>query len=369
MSKFAFVSNRDLRATLDSDYAEMQRCAKAEAWKAAVVLGGAIIESVLTDHLLAGSSSSTERAAILKMTLGQLIARCRQQGVLSSRTVSLTEAIKEYRNLIHPGREVRLAERADENSALVVQALVDMVAGEVSDQSRARFGLTAEQIMQKLEHDRAVAAILGHLLTELPSHELERLVIDLIPDRILSLAVGDDYDDYLLAGQLDNAYRTALAMVTDEIRKAAAAKFAKVLREATGDIVEQYAQFLFRASDIPYLSAADRAMVQTYMASRIHPDLQRDGFSARFAGLLSHMAPTELERAVDTLLRNVVSGDSDRSAAATEYLDREYWAAKEPNHSAILARIDQWIAKADGRGDSEAVGKLQLTRDTLDLPF
>lgn len=240
MTSFAFVGHAELRQALEADHRELEQCLEVGAWKAAVVLGGAIIEAILTDHLVAASTSKATVDKILAMTLGQLIAESRKQGALTAKTVSLSDAVKEYRNLIHPGREIRLADRADEDSALVVRSLVNMISGEIADQKRRRFGLTAEQLLQKLETDPSVGPILGHLLKELSGQEVARLVLELIPDRILELDPGQSFGDFLLIGHLRTAHRAALTIASEETRGAAARKVASVLKEGAGDVVAKY---------------------------------------------------------------------------------------------------------------------------------
>jgi hypothetical protein len=93
--------------------------------------------------------------------------------------------IKEYRNLIHPGRIIRLKEKVNSNSAQVACSLVDIVIDEISSKKYENYGYTAEQIIQKLERDSSVNAIIIHLLKSLNPIEIERLLLKVLPEKYL----------------------------------------------------------------------------------------------------------------------------------------------------------------------------------------
>src|ERR1700685_337013 len=105
--EFEFITDEDLRHTLEADYREMLLCAEHNAWKAVHVLAGSIVEAVLVEYLLSAKLSDVDP---LEMSLSQLIAASKKAGVLSAKTSDLSSAVKSYRNLIHPGRLKRLSE-------------------------------------------------------------------------------------------------------------------------------------------------------------------------------------------------------------------------------------------------------------------
>jgi len=96
------------------------------------VLAGSIIEAILIDYLIASGYRSTSSPELLKMGLAEAITACRSEKVLSERTEHLSHVIRSYRNLIHPGRSVRLGETATENGAKIVQALVEIIVEEIA---------------------------------------------------------------------------------------------------------------------------------------------------------------------------------------------------------------------------------------------
>ena len=175
MTSFDFITSEDFRCSLESDYDEMTACLKVGAWKAVHVLAGSIIEALLIDFLLAEAIVSREDA--LKLDLGSALTLGRDKKIISQRTFDLSSVVRSYRNLIHPGRTIRLNERVSQDSAKVAEALVSIVLTEVERQKREHYGYTAEQIVSKLERDSSADAILPHLMQKTNSVEIERLLL------------------------------------------------------------------------------------------------------------------------------------------------------------------------------------------------
>jgi len=182
--EFEYIVDVGLRRSLESDWRELQVALQNSAWKSVHVLAGSIVESILVDHLL---SIGFPQKDPLRMTLDEAITACKGSGVLSDKTAELSIVIRRYRNLIHPGRLLRLSESADVNSATVCEALVRMINGEVASSKRQTYGYTAEQIASKIERDSSSVAILTHLLKKTNERELERLLLEVLPERYLAL--------------------------------------------------------------------------------------------------------------------------------------------------------------------------------------
>src|SRR5690349_13104685 len=113
-------------------------------WKTVHVLAGSIIEAVLVDYLIATrdpvkSSRHASQKDPMQMMLGELIVVCKDEGILSLRSAELSTVVKDYRNLIHPGRVVRLQETVDEQGAKVAEALVEMIVKDVESTKRQKY--------------------------------------------------------------------------------------------------------------------------------------------------------------------------------------------------------------------------------------
>jgi hypothetical protein len=159
MATFDFIKGDDFRASLQKDYNELDKCMEAGAWKSVHVLAGSIIETILIDYLVASDYQKRKTIDPLKMDLHQAISACREEGVLSQRTSDLSSVVRSYRNLIHPGRIVRLGETVDESGAKIAQSLVEIIIGEITARIKKVYGYTAEQIIGKLERDSSAISI------------------------------------------------------------------------------------------------------------------------------------------------------------------------------------------------------------------
>ena len=107
MPMFDFIVDRDMRTSLDSDWRELEAAFQNSAWKAVHVLAGSIVEAMLVDHLL---SIGFQKKDPLKMSLDEAIGACKAEGILTDKSAELSTVIRRFRNLIHPGRAIRLAE-------------------------------------------------------------------------------------------------------------------------------------------------------------------------------------------------------------------------------------------------------------------
>lgn len=188
MTTFDFITAREFRRSLEADYSEMRRCVDHEAWKSVHVLAGSIVEALLIDYLISSPKAERTPKDPLTCDLGQAVTLCRSEGILSQRSADLCSVVRSYRNLIHPGRVVRLGERApDATTGAIAVALVDIIVREIAEARRAASGLTAEQILSKVRRDGDALTILQHLLADASAQERERLVVDVLPEGYFSI--------------------------------------------------------------------------------------------------------------------------------------------------------------------------------------
>ena len=85
MAMFDFITHKDFRIALESDYQEMKVCLGGKAWKSVQVLSGSIVESLLVDYIVASFGGKAKKDP-LNMDLGDCIALCRAEKVLTERT-------------------------------------------------------------------------------------------------------------------------------------------------------------------------------------------------------------------------------------------------------------------------------------------
>lgn len=138
-SVFAFFKDPDLQADLDADLSEVNIAISQGEWKSATVIAGSMLEAMLlwehqqdSTRTKAASAAAVAKATMTqpdsdpnKWTLHQCIEIAAEAGVLNGPAATLARLAKDYRNLIHPGRATRLAQKPDRSTALAAVAAVE----------------------------------------------------------------------------------------------------------------------------------------------------------------------------------------------------------------------------------------------------
>jgi hypothetical protein len=146
-TQLAFVTDIDLRDQLRIDIGWATQAFTNGDWKAATVLSGSIVEAMLLwalDHAnpqnVAAAVTALETSNVLTRrtptnlvdwSLHQYAEVAASLGLISSETVAQVRLGKDFRNLIHPGRSIRLSRKCDRGTALASLAAVEMVAGDL----------------------------------------------------------------------------------------------------------------------------------------------------------------------------------------------------------------------------------------------
>lgn len=131
----AFIRHAALRASLRLDITHAERAREAGEWKAATVIAGSVIEALLLWKLGTAAPAAVAAARaiprnvdndIRKWHLPDLIevaaAFPATRPAITDKTRDLLRIVKDFRNLIHPGRVERLGERCDRSTALIATA-------------------------------------------------------------------------------------------------------------------------------------------------------------------------------------------------------------------------------------------------------
>jgi len=111
---FSFVVDTELREIIERDYEEVQKVKNARAPKATIVLAGSIIEALLLEALLKDSpkAKTSPKAPkendLRKWHLNSSIEVAEDLGKIKEDTTKFSYVVKDYRNLIHPGKEIRI---------------------------------------------------------------------------------------------------------------------------------------------------------------------------------------------------------------------------------------------------------------------
>lgn len=98
--EFWFIEDPGLQRQLAMDWREAQNVYQVRGWKGCVVLCGGILEAILLATL---AKESPHRAEPDSRDLTALVEAARARGVLGPGTPSLGLALREFRDLMHPG--------------------------------------------------------------------------------------------------------------------------------------------------------------------------------------------------------------------------------------------------------------------------
>jgi len=367
VAPFDFISDQRFRDSLVADYGEIATCLERRAWKAVHVLAGSIIEAILVDYLVTSDYKKKSGQDPLTFDLFKAIEACKAEGVLSNRAAELSSVIRGYRNLIHPGRVVRLNEKIDANSGIVAKALVDMVIDEIRAGRKQKYGYTAEQILLKLESDDSALSIFSHLLNETNEFERARLILEVLPDRYFF------YDNHLypVAERLRTAFRRVFDSLPDEIRTKAVKRFVTILKEQPGEEVLKYETAFFQGRDLKYLTTQEAALVKEHLLHRLGSEITVElCFTA--VGMASFLNPSETARYIHILIRAMVrgKGESIRNIARSTLSDEYYYSQLEQQER-IKSLVD---SKRLEYSEADLGGTANMLKELLDswseeIPF
>ena len=135
---FSFVKNVKIREILERDYLEIGGAFVSRCWKSAIILSGGSIEALLlyfllTDENLARSAKNAPSEKNLnKWNLQNLIDVAVELNSELEGVKKLSHSVREYRNLIHPGKEVDENLKVAEEEARIAVEVLHMVHRELS---------------------------------------------------------------------------------------------------------------------------------------------------------------------------------------------------------------------------------------------
>ncbi|TKB64997.1 MAG: hypothetical protein E8D47_09945 [Nitrospira sp.] len=149
--ELAFIPDRQLRDGLRLDIGAANRSFGAADWKGCTVVSGSVVEALLLwtlDDREAQNPGQVDTAVktlfasghFTKLpptnrnfwNLSQLIEVSHHLEIIKDNTAAQCRIAKEFRNLIHPGKVVRLAESCNRGTALSALAAIEHVSKDLS---------------------------------------------------------------------------------------------------------------------------------------------------------------------------------------------------------------------------------------------
>jgi hypothetical protein len=137
-----FITDLELRKNLRNDIGAINRALSNSEWKAATVLAGSTVEALLLWSLQKRSTTDITNARqtaprlpnkpLDEWHLPDYIEAAHRLRIITDHTATQTRLAKDFRNLIHPGRAQRLAQKCDRASALSAVAAVEHVVRDIT---------------------------------------------------------------------------------------------------------------------------------------------------------------------------------------------------------------------------------------------
>ena len=147
-------------------------------------MSGSIIEAILTDYFINFPPDNYTKKKILELDLYKLIELAKDIKLISQSTKDLSTVIKNYRNLIHPGREVRKNETFDFNTAVVAKSLLNIIVKEIRENYLNNIGYSASDLIAKLQNDALSQTIFEKLLIKIHKSEKSNLYTILVENEL-----------------------------------------------------------------------------------------------------------------------------------------------------------------------------------------
>lgn len=156
-SEFWFIDNAKLQVQLMEDWHEALIVHQAGGWKSCVVLCGGILEGMLLGVLGRNEEKALDAyrrlrrkspPELTRWDLMDLVEVAKETGILGKGAVHLTHALREFRNLIHPGRQMREGMSVTEEEANIAVNAVKICLREMAPPSAN--GSTATTLGERL---------------------------------------------------------------------------------------------------------------------------------------------------------------------------------------------------------------------------
>ena len=140
---FGFMKNLNLKRIVERDYAELQRVSTVGAPKSRYVLCGGLIEALLLDALLqdAAKAKSSKGSPKLKggaqaksleeWNLVELIDVAVELKIIETDAQQFSHGVRNYRNLIHPGKEAQSNQKVAKEEADICQNVLEIIIREL----------------------------------------------------------------------------------------------------------------------------------------------------------------------------------------------------------------------------------------------
>lgn len=354
---FEFVADPKFKELLQRDYKELKACLKIPATKSVLVLSGSIIEAMLIEYFLQFMPAGQTAASIYKLTFEQLLDLAESQGLLTKREKNLAWVIKDYRNLIHPGREIRKAEKFSIDDANISHSLIGIVSTAIEDKYKQTYGYVAEDIIQKLKNDWQFRSVFDKVVIKLNQTERVKLLSMLIKAELYDKSF---WDTFLGEGEipekehsnLDSTKEFVVAIKPLVPHEIIIKHLKQLVNEIeTGDQTKAFILFNLFHEELSYLSKDEVDMVVVYIFSLFSSILEHSSDLAEektFSTIGNYIASAQTQKAlIEFGLFCAVNFGGKKFQSEIELFDQVYNALSNENKALLQAELTSFLSPVE----------------------
>ncbi len=148
-NEFSFVSDGKLRGIIERDFTELGKAKQAAALKTRLILSGGLVEALLLDALGRNKERAMEARTAEKDSKGKvkplddwnlssLIDTAAELSLISDGAVRLSNVVRDFRNLVHAGKERRGDYVIGDHEAEAAEAGLSAVTRDLRARSRGK---------------------------------------------------------------------------------------------------------------------------------------------------------------------------------------------------------------------------------------
>ena len=342
MSRFDFISDDNFRKNFEHDFLELEACLSNNAPKAVLILAGSIIEAILIDYLISLDRDDLKKEKLLRFDLKDAIDKCAELKIISQKSKNLSDVVRNYRNLIHPGNAIRTQTFPDGNDAIVAKSLVEIIIKEIKVKKQESYGYTAEQILSKVENDSTAEAIWHHLIKKVNPQERRSLVLKNIPSRYFdvynSLNFDEEYPSALFL-KLSKFFKLVFSELQTDIKREISQKFITTLYEGNEFEVQEYIESFFIPEYFIYYNQEDQKLVTEHLFDYIKNRIS-DKLADSLKGISKFLTNANLFIFIRILYDKVLYSEKKSTyESAKKLIESEFFLSSEENQKFILGLL------------------------------
>lgn len=302
---FDFITDEKFRIILTRDFEELNKCIEAKTSKSVLILSGSIIESILIDYFSSLPPTGINPKKVLSMELASLIDLAFDNKLISQSTKELSTVIKNFRNLIHPGREIRKNEKFDFDTAIVAKSLLNIVLKEIKENYISNIGHTALDLISKLENDAISQPIFEKIISKI--HKSEKI-------KLYNLLMEYNLRENIYSTQLTEPKKYISILKTQVDREVVLKQLMKLVNKIEmGEKWEVMTYFNLLYEDLNYLDVGNIELILLYILTELTESTQNAQKFETYVdkGLFPifgrYLITEEIKKEFFTLLCNIVT--------------------------------------------------------------